>query len=678
MSSWHHIQMTTVPSVRKKVWLVQRSVWAMESESMPLASGYFKAMVDADPVLSRELDVRIINCGGGHSTLEMAKRLFLEEAGVPDVIAFSVFGWNYNAFGNLAAMFKQLRPDGWVIFGGTHVAHQGKRTFSMFPEVDIVVDGEGELTFMDLMRAFLAGTSRHALDVVEGVTFKREDSTLVKTADRPRMSNLDIIPSPLLTGTLQLRHPDGREKYDVVLLETNRGCPYSCSFCYWGGATGQKVRKFSTDRIAAELELAARAKIAEVVLCDSNFGMFPEDEEFVETIIRLREKYGFPRSFETSWAKNKSKAFYSIVERMKKTGLRSSFTLALQTLSDPSLVLMKRKNMKVNDWRGLAAWLKSQGLACYSELIWGTPGETCESFLEGYAALSEHVSRIAVYPLLIMPNTDYSEKRQEHEFVLLRGERDDFEYIVSNKTMSFEDNKHMHQFIFWARVVAENQIFRYLWAAMRILEGIGQVEILQSLDRWFSAQTDRISKGVISCRAEMVDNLDASRVTRGIQYFYLEDQLPQKLLEWWRDEMLPKLKPENRQFLEELFQYDLVTRPIYQPHTVRVRSKGDLPHETVEVRNEPFYVRRGFTFNYDVPAVYAQLLAGERPALTPSQREVTLYYREGFAKHIDNHEFVSRYVGLTREQLDAEYEVASTMQQYSPPPPLAAAEAPSS
>jgi radical SAM superfamily enzyme YgiQ (UPF0313 family) len=644
---------------RKKVWLVQRSVWAMEVESMPLASGYFKAMIDNDPDLAGEVDCRIFNFSGGDSTLEMAKRLFLGSDGLPDVVGFSVFGWNYNAFGKLAEIYKQLQPNGCVVFGGTHVANQAVRTFSMFPQVDVVVNGEGELTILGLVRALLADRLAGELDPVAGISFRREDGTIVTTPSIGRIENLDQIPSPLLTGTLRLRHPDGRQRYDVVLLETNRGCPYTCSFCYWGGATGQKLRKFSSERIAAELELAAHEKVAEVVLCDANFGMVREDEEFVETLIRLREKYGYPRSFETSWAKNKSKIFYSIVERMKSVGLKSSFTLALQTLSDPALELMKRKNMKVNDWRDLAAWLKSQQLACYSELIWGAPGETFDSFLEGYAALSEHVSRIAVYPLLIMPNTDYSSKREEHGFVLLRGDRDDFEYVVSNRTISFEDNKRMHRFIFWARVVAENQILRYIWAPLRVLAGIGQVEVLQSLDGWFDRQQDEVSLGLLACRSEMVDNLDASRVTPGVQYFYREHGLAERLLAWWSEEILPRVRPEHRAFFADLLLYDIATMPIYRPAGGLAASPGGTAPETTELHGATYYVRRCLHFAHDIPLSFARIVAGDATPIVPASRDVTLYYRDGFATHIDNHEFVTRYVGLTAEQLAAEHAMTS-------------------
>lgn len=645
---------------RKKVWLVQRSVWAMEVESMPLASGYFKAMIDADLDLAGEVDCRIFNFSGGDSTLEMAKRLFLGEEGVPDVVGFSVFGWNFNAFGKLAEVYKQLRPHGCVVFGGTHVANQAMRTFATFPQVDVVVNGEGEFTFLALVREIAANRTHQALASVPGISFRREDGTVITTPSGGRILNLDQIPSPLLTGALKLRHPDGRQRYDVVLLETNRGCPYTCSFCYWGGATGQKLRKFSADRIAAELEIAAYEKVAEVVLCDANFGMVHEDEEFVETLIRLREKHGFPRSFETSWAKNKSKIFYSIVERMKSVGLKSSFTLALQTLHDPALELMKRKNMKVNDWRELATWLKSQQLACYSELIWGAPGETYDSFLAGYAALSEHVSRIAVYPLLIMPNTDYSDQREKHGFVLLRGEKDDFEYVISNKTISFEDNKRMHRFIFWARVVAENQILRYIWAPLRLLAEIGQVEVLLSLDEWFERQQDEVSVGVIACRSEMVDNLDASRVARALQYFHGRRGVGERLTAWWEEAILPKVPTKHQALFADILRYDLATMPVYRSSDATAMGSGDSGLETVTMYGEQFFVRHGVRFDYDIPLVLSQVVAGEVPSAIPAELRVSLFYRDGFATHIDNHEFVTRYVGLTARQLEVEFSTASS------------------
>jgi radical SAM C-methyltransferase len=635
----------------------------MEVESMPLASGYFKAMIDADSDLAGEVDCRIFNFSGGESTLEMAKKLFLGEDGVPDVVGFSVFGWNFNAFGKLAEVYKQLRPSGCVVFGGTHVANQAMRTFATFPQVDVVVNGEGELTFLALVRDLVANRTHRTFDSIPGISFRREDGALATTPSGGRIENLDQIPSPLLTGTLQLRHPDGRQRYDVVLLETNRGCPYTCSFCYWGGATGQKLRKFSSDRIAAELEMAAFEKVAEVVLCDANFGMVHEDEEFVETLIRLREKFGFPRSFETSWAKNKSRIFYSIVERMKSVGLKSSFTLALQTLHDPALELMKRKNMKVNDWRELATWLKSQQLACYSELIWGAPGETYDSFLAGYAALSEHVSRIAVYPLLIMPNTDYSDRREEHNFVLLRGEKDDFEYVISNKTISFEDNKRMHRFIFWARVVAENQILRYIWAPLRLLAGIGQVDVLLSLDEWFERQRDGVSAGVIACRSEMVDNLDASRVSPALQYFHREKGVGDRLTAWWMEAMLPKVPAEQQALFSNILRYDLATMPVYRPADARATAPGDSGFETVTMYGTKFFVRRDLRFDYDIPLVLAQVVGGEMPSLIPEERSVSLFYRDGFATHIDNHEFVTRYVGLTARQLEVEFSAASSAKQ---------------
>src|SRR5450432_2780291 len=138
---------------KRSAWVVQQGVWDMPKESMPLAAGYLKAAAISDAEISRQMAVRIFNFGGGDSLTAMAEKIF--SAGAPDVLAFSVFGWNYRAFGALAEAFKQIRPDGWVIFGGTHVANQAERTFRQFTDVDILANGEGDLVFPELLRAYL-------------------------------------------------------------------------------------------------------------------------------------------------------------------------------------------------------------------------------------------------------------------------------------------------------------------------------------------------------------------------------------------------------------------------------------------------------------------------------------------------------------------------------------------
>jgi radical SAM superfamily enzyme YgiQ (UPF0313 family) len=224
------------------IGLVQQSAWDLPIDSMPLAAGYMKAVLDADPDLGPETDVRIHNLRGGWPIMQMARMIF-GDGEIPDVLAFSVLGWNYRNFACLAELYKQLEPDGVTVFGGNHVSNQGRKVFRECPSVDIVVNGEGELTFRDLTAALLTDRREPHLPGIPGLSFRSpEDGSCVTTSERDRIDNLDVIPSPFLTGAIPLLDRDGHFPYEFALLETNRGCPYTCSFCYWGGATGQRVR----------------------------------------------------------------------------------------------------------------------------------------------------------------------------------------------------------------------------------------------------------------------------------------------------------------------------------------------------------------------------------------------------------------------------------------------------
>ncbi|WBB75794.1 KedN5 family methylcobalamin-dependent radical SAM C-methyltransferase [Micromonospora sp. WMMD1128] len=617
------------------IGLLQQGAWDTPLESMPLAAGYLRAVLAADRDLSAETDVRIHNFRGGVPLIRMAASLFA--APPPDVLACSVLGWNYRAFGALAETYKQLRPDGCVVFGGNHVAHQGARVLREHPAVDVVVDGEGEMTFRELVRVLLERTYPEGLSQVAGLTYRLPDGAVARTPDRVRLSDLDVVPSPFLTGALPMTDAAGRFRYDVALMETNRGCPYKCAFCYWGGAVGQRVRAFSRERLAAELDCFGFHQVPTVVLCDANFGLLAGDEEFVEDLIRTRERRGYPRAVETSWAKNKSDRFHRIVRDLRRHGFQSSFTLALQSLSDVALTGMRRRNMRVNEWENLADWLVREGLDCYAELIWGAPGETVESFLAGYDRLAARVSRIAVYPMLLLPNTTYAEQRARHGLVTVRGERDDFEYVLSNDEADLGEHLAMHRFIYFARLLGEHQFLRHVWAPARLVAGLRQSELIRSLAAWWEAADD---PDVCAFLRDVPTIAESAAVSAGLRRMYATPAVDRAAADWWETAVVPRFPPAWRAFAAELYEFERLSRPRYV-------VPGDPPPDAWTVRTDragPVYVSAPVSFAHDVPAVLAALHRGE--VAPPARRRTVLRFEAavGFHAQCDNHETATHFV----------------------------------
>jgi radical SAM C-methyltransferase len=621
------------------VRIVQQGVWHMPLASMPLAAGYLKSTADADPVIRAAADIGITNFRGSDALSGMAAELFGTDR-IPDLLAFSIQGWNIRAFGALTETFKQLNPLGWVVFGGTHVAHQEGRVMATYPDVDVIVNGEGELVFRDILHAYLDRRSPRDLGSIAGISFRGEDGRVITTPERERLADLDVIPSPFLSGTIPLADESGRFPYDVALMETNRGCPYKCSFCYWGGAVGQRVRSFSRERLRAELELIAQHQIDTVVLCDANFGMLNADAEFVTDLLEIRSKYGFPKALESSWAKNKSDVFYRIVKEMSQAGLRSSFTLALQTLNDVALTGMRRRNMKVNDWEDLASWLYREGLDCYAEIIWGAPGETVASVLDGYDQLARRVSRIAAYPLLLLPNTEYSENKAKFGFVTVRGERDDFEYVIANNTVTLEEHRLMQRFLFWARALAENMVLRHIWIPLRNYGGLTQSQVLMTVSDWFDATADAAAAPTRSWAARGAVDPDA--LSPALSWLFGDPAAEGLLWRWWQEAIEPKLSDAVRPLLTEIFRYDLLTRPVYPEPPAD--APGAMP--IIEYEGEQFYCGR-FRLAYDIPAILAAMRRDADYTEHLQPVETVIHYKLGFddLASSTNHEESAHFMG---------------------------------
>ncbi|GFE57690.1 B12-binding domain-containing radical SAM protein [Geobacter sp. AOG1] len=190
------------------------------------------------------------------------RRMVAEEAGL---VAFSCYIWNIEATLKLVADLKQLRPGTIIVLGGPEASHGVFELMERNPAVDMVIRGEGEVTFREALQALDGGVSWEAaasrLSEVEGITV-RTDGELVANPERGPVADLDTLPSPFAAGLADLTKP-------LVYYETSRGCPFSCAFCMSSLEKG--VRSYSPGRIEADLDILMAAGVRTVKLVDRTF-----------------------------------------------------------------------------------------------------------------------------------------------------------------------------------------------------------------------------------------------------------------------------------------------------------------------------------------------------------------------------------------------------------------------
>ena len=279
-----------------------------------------------------------------------------------DVVFFSIYVWNKNYCYELAKQLKAANPKLLTVFGGPELPHKNKNLFLERPYIDTIVVGEGEQSVSDILLNLITG------------------QLIPKILQSSRIRDLDF-PSPYLDGSfddLMAQHP---EIEWMPTLETDRGCPYKCTFCDWGSLTSSKVVKFGLERVFAELEWFAEKKLPFLTMTNANFGIFRERDMLIaEKIVELSLDTGYPKGISVSYAKNSNADVFEIVKKFKEANIQTGFILSLQTTTDTVLENIKRTNMDVNDISTIAKYGRKLQLPIFTEIIMGLPGETVDSW----------------------------------------------------------------------------------------------------------------------------------------------------------------------------------------------------------------------------------------------------------------------------------------------------------
>ena len=445
------------------------------NESIPLNLGYLAAY--AKRQFGESIEIELFNMPS--DLVEAVKRKR------PHLLAGSNYSWNSNLSYFYLSYFKKRFPNIITIMGGPTFSYNRKHQKKFLKRrklLDFYVSDEGEMSFAGFVGACLDNEmdiSKIKKCALDGWHFLDGD-TLVLGKSLDRIKDLDMIPSPYINGFLDKFLDNGF----TPILQSNRGCPFSCAYCCSSVPYYSKVTFFGVDRVKEEIEyIAKKVKSRSIHIHDSNFGMFKQDYQICEKFKDVQEKYDWPTFISAATGKN-SKG--KILECIELLGASVTFSASVQTTSGEVLRNINRKNIGLDDFWAINQRLKEFGANSHSELILPLPGETPKSHLEGIKSImSAGIDSIGPYTTMLLPGSPLYEDKVFAKFQMVTRYRvipRDFgkyegnnvveveKLCVGTKDLSLEDYLFLRGFHFVIYCYYNGETFKELF---HYLKGIG-------------------------------------------------------------------------------------------------------------------------------------------------------------------------------------------------------------
>ncbi|MBN2407397.1 MAG: radical SAM protein [Elusimicrobia bacterium] len=408
-------------AVKPRIALLQAPVWGVYDPpfSLSLLSGCLKA--GGCDVRSFDMNIDLYNSRQKKydnawaieqsmlwSNAEFVERFFSDNAKFidgyiadilgfrPDIIGLSVNSASRAASLKLAGLIRKKRSRAKIVFGGhMFMMTQDEETKSLLDtgSVDVLVCGEGERTFPELVKLLAAGAD---ISVCGGIMYKDSGGRLVSTPGREPVKDLDSLPFMDFADMPLSKYENPGWLGKHLTFQASRGCPWKCAFC---GATNywKKFRCMSGRRIYEEIRFHLRnaPEIEHVEFMDLLFNWDMEAlEEFCDMMI------ADPPGKELRWHANaviRPQMDASILGKMKKAGCLR-LTYGIESGSQKILDLM-RKKYKVKDAGMVLKATHEAGILIKANFMFGFPGETEEDFQMTLALLKENAGYIdTAYP----------------------------------------------------------------------------------------------------------------------------------------------------------------------------------------------------------------------------------------------------------------------------------------
>jgi len=401
----------------------------------------------------------------------------------PDILGLSNYVWSQNVSNEMFKLFTKKNPDGLKIWGGPNFPidmPSQKKFFEDFKDVDVYIPTDGEIGFSNLVeKALQVNTkemrSKVLQEPIDGCMIKNPDGNLLYTIEGTRIRNLDEIPSPYLTGILDHFFDDKL----VPMLQTNRGCPFLCTFCTDGRESVNQVNRFGKQRVKDELGYIAKhvkENIHGLYISDLNFGMLPGDLETCNSIVEIQKKYNYPEKINATTGKNNQERIIESIKSLNGTMLMS---MSVQSMDEQVLTNIKRANISAEKMVELSPTIHEYGVNTSGEIIMGMPGQSYASVLDTISQLIYgKVDDIIIHACMMLPGSEMatpaerSKWKLETKFrilpmdftVLANGKKicEIDEIVVGSKDMTFDDYLALRMIAFTLSIVNRATLFEPL------------------------------------------------------------------------------------------------------------------------------------------------------------------------------------------------------------------------
>lgn len=336
----------------------------------------------------------------------------------PDVIGTNAVTMNFLHAIQILQDAKTHRPQAVTLMGGPHVSFDAHNTLMGYPELDIVVIGEGEQTLQELIPVI---TQPNQWQAVKGIAFRRNGTTTA-TPPRPLIADLDSLPLPArhllpMSRYLALGFP--------VSIITSRGCPNQCIFCLGRRMVGHKARFRSPERVVDEIEILIEYGHQLINVADD---LFTANKKRVLALCDEINRRGV-RFIWSAFARVNT-VDPDILVAMKTAGCHS-ISFGIESGNSEMLKRVK-KGITLEQARKAVVWAKTAGLRTHASFMVGLPGESAQTLAEtrrfGESLGIEH----GYHFLAPFPGTTIAEDIDQYDLQLLT---DDWNLFDANQAI---------------------------------------------------------------------------------------------------------------------------------------------------------------------------------------------------------------------------------------------------